>query len=177
MASEDHNFVVQIIEGRLYYIVEYAALSGPALTAFLIWRTRELVEDGGVAHFHQGNLDMTAVVNAFQELGFVEAAEALLDSLSFFPVDVQAGGRHERAGWLIQIYNNEDNIDDDDVMEEVSQFFQPFTDVILKLNPDGQFGTRLAAYIRAHPEAFSDAALDIPPPPKKKWPNRRAAMP
>jgi hypothetical protein len=174
MASEDHSFVVQVIEGRLYYLVEYASLFGPAHTAFLLWRTRELVEDGGVAHFHQGNLDMSAVVNAFQELGFSEAAKALQDSLTFFPADVLAGGSEERAGWLTHVYESEEDLDD--AMEKVSEFFQPFTDLILELDPDGQFGTRLADFIRANPEAFSDAALNMAPPPRKRWPNRRAAM-
>ena len=177
MASEDNKFVTQVMEGQLYKRVERLgreSLSGPARTAFLLWRTRELVGDGGVAHFHQGNLDVSAVVDAFQKLGFAEAAQALQASLAFFPTDVSAGGNAERAAWLIHVYHDDSEKDWESVMERVSDFFQPYTDVILELDPDGLLGTRVADYIRANPEAFSDAALNTPP--LKRPPNSRVAM-
>ena len=191
MASEDNEledseFVTQVIEGQLYERfwrrgrLGRESLSGPEYTALLVWRTRELVGNGGMALFHQGNLDVSAVIKAFQELGFSEAAKAIADSLAFFPADVLAGGSVERSGWIIHVYHD---IEDDweGVMERVADFFQPFTDVIMELDPDGQFGTQLATYIRTHLEEFVIPLNTFPDPdtPRikpRRFPNRAAML-
>lgn len=173
--ESDEKFVSRIVT-QLYS--RFAAdgvdgLSRPEQVALMTWWTLSEVGDGGFRHFYEGPLRVREVADAFEELGFMEAAEACCQSSAFFPPEVVAN-RSERS-WMEHLW--EETEDEDGLLDRVSDFFRPFNEVISDLesaDSEKRLSVRLAAYIRAHAAAFGDALTTFPK--VRRWPRRGAAM-
>ncbi len=77
MEPADYKFLTRTVEDGLYKRYEREGignLSGPERVVLLAWWTRYPVGNGGFPYFYQGNLDIAQVADAFQELGFSDAA-------------------------------------------------------------------------------------------------------
>lgn len=173
--ESDGKFLIRVIDEQVYKRFEkegIECLSPPERVALLIWWVRDLVGNGGFHYFYQGTLNVLEVADAFQELGFPEAAEACRQSLTFFPPDVVSKGSEAISAWLVQLFEESD--EEDDVLDRVMDFFRPYDNVLWNLDVEGPFGMRVAEYIRAHATDFGEALNTYPK--VKRWPNRRAAM-
>lgn len=165
------------------------SLSAPERVALLTWWTSYDVSNGGFRYFYEGNLPIMKVAAAFEELGFIEAAQACRDSATFFPPEVVAEENGKTLAWLVQLWAETDDEDEGELLDRVTDFFRPFDNVIWEVGPlsaeDGQglLATRLVEYIRTHANAFGVSLDNFPeaPLPKpvtvekaRRWPTRAA---
>ena len=88
---------------------------------------------------------MAEVAEAFQELGFTEAAQACRQSMTLFPPELIGGDCQKYFEWMTRF--------DEDY---IKQFFQPLSEVIWETDEDDKLSQSVIKYFRAHKSAFSD---------------------
>ena len=116
------------------------SLSEPERVVFLTWCTHGDICNGGLRYFYEGKLPVMEVADAFQMLGFAEAAEACRGSLTFFPPEVVAQGSEKMLAWMMSLWGEAEEDDsvwgkaeegENDPLERVTDFFRPYNIMVL----------------------------------------------
>jgi hypothetical protein len=118
------------------------SLSEPERVVQLAVWAKGIVDNGAFPYFYEGASNAAQVADAYETLGFNEAAAAFRASLSVFPDGIPQEGHEARCEWMDQNQNVLDHL-----------FSNKLNDPIFAL--EGQLDKILVAYIRAHRSEFS----------------------
>ena len=125
------------------------SLSEQERSVLLVWWAQGIIANGGFEYFYEGACNMAEVADAFQELGFSEAADACRQSMALFPPGV-LGEDPERC------YEALTRLD----AKYVKDFFLPLSRVVWATDDDNQLSAVAANYIRSHADAFRSGTLN-----------------
>ena len=112
----------------------------------LTWWAKGIIDNGGFEYFYEGATNTLEVAEAFEALGYAEAAAAACRAAhAQVPPDVLAGGWEACREWMAPFER-----------EEFEARFEAANQAIWRIGDELQ--GRLADYIRAHLEAFIHAS-------------------
>jgi hypothetical protein len=117
-----------------------AALSEAQGTVLLASWGKGLVDNGGFEYFYEGAANAVAVADAFERLGFDQAAQAFRTSLAAFAAQGPHADDQVRREWMQQH------------ADSVRAVFEPLNSIIWDL--DDRLESAIAGYVRAHPAEF-----------------------
>ena len=102
-----------------------------------------IIQNGGFQFFYEGATNMAEVANAYECLGYLEAAEACRKSLSIFPNGIPPEDADERLSILSSYQGFRD------------EFFRSLNEAVWEAG-DANFEATIANYIRIYMLEFKD---------------------
>jgi hypothetical protein len=122
------------------------SLSYPEQVALItLWATG-IIDNGGFRYFYEGANNTEQVADAFDTLGFHDAAQACRETIAFFPPEVFKRGYEACTKWLDAHYTN----------DELFHLFDKQNFIVWELNDSSHnsLDNVLAEYIRTHRSEF-----------------------
>lgn len=142
MSTDDYTLVEDVCEQLAARADEegLASLSPLQRGVLLPYWAKAIVDNGGFQYFYEGAENAAEVVDAFERLGFVEAASAFRESAKVFPAGQPICDLEARREWM------------EEHSAEITPVYEALDPVICRL--EAELWSRLAGCIREHPAEF-----------------------